>query len=419
MVTSNPARRPWSADQAVIHDLFGEHFNALWDFLGRLLRRQTEIEEVLVATFQRATDEISALSQSTTPRAWLFRTARQLALDLIEDDDRGLPVVFLRREGRAVDLDVIDRGRLQSGHLIAPAQRFAGVIWEAIADLNPDQYSLLDLALRQDLDPDEIAAVLEMPPDEASAMVERLRTGVEESITLYLIERVGRRRCPVLNSMLEEIGGSGLSPETRAMVARHVDGCSTCREIRAELPSPTTVIAAFARLRPPPGSYTMVQDVILQPDTVVSRGRGWSLPMVLGGALAILGGLLLLGASFGVAASDEPAADPVGEPGLTISFETEDGDPVPGVQIRVEIATPDGTETIERTTAGSGMVDLTGRGPGRYSVTLLSLPPELGTASSTPISDVEVDDQERIELVCTFRSSAFYQIRHESAQRPA
>ncbi len=419
MVSSNPARRPWSADQAVIYDLFGEHFNALWDFLGRLLRRQTEIEEVLVTTFQRAKDEIPALSQSTTPRAWLFKTARELALQQIEEDDRGLPVVFLRREGRAVDLDVIDRGRLQSGQLIAPAQRFAGVIWEAVADLNPDQYSLLDLALRQDLDPDEIAAVLGMPVDEATAMVERLRSGVEQSITLFLIERVGRRRCPVLTSLLEETGGSGLSPETRALVARHVDGCETCREIRSELPSPTAVISAFARLRPPPGSYTLVQDVVLQPETVGTRSRSWNLPLVLGGALAILGGLLLLGTSFGVAASDDQPDEPAGDPGLIISFETDSGAPVPGVVVRVEITTNDGTETIERTTAGSGMIDLTGHGPGHYALMLLSLPPELGASSSTPIADVDVDDGERVELVCTFRSSALHQIRHESVRQPA
>lgn len=425
MTTPQSTVDPWSAEQAEVFDLFQQHFNSLWDFLARLVRRQPAVEELLIATFQRARDEVANRPASVAPRAWLFGIARELALVHIEADNRPLPLTFQRINGRAVDLDWIDASRLPDEADQRAVRKSAATVWEEVAALNPRQYSLLDLTLRQGLSAEAVAGLLEMPVDDAYTMLQRLAAGVEESIDLFLITREARGQCPGLAVELRIGGGGpGLTAENRQAVVEHVASCPDCRKIKAALPSPLVVIAGFARLRPPPDAREAVLDTILQSRRDPHSRSAWNLPLVIGGVVAILGGLLLLGSTLSVAASEPAAAPAPTTTGLEARFQTVGGDPVPGVTVRIEITPAAGPpSTIERTTAGSGTLDLSDRGPGRYQLTIVNLPPELGTVVDTAIADVIVESHELVSLTGTIRETGSSSIarRGEEAgfQEPA
>jgi predicted DNA-binding protein YlxM (UPF0122 family) len=142
--------------------------------------------------------------------------------------------------------DQVDPDRLVQPEAAAEAREMSGLVWEAAVALDPKQYSLLDLHVRQGLDSAEIAQVLGVSKGNAYTMISRLKDTFESAVASLFMLRVGRRDCPELNRLLEEQSITALSPTVRKLVESHVADCEGCRERRRKLVSPANILGAFA-----------------------------------------------------------------------------------------------------------------------------------------------------------------------------
>lgn len=149
-------------------DAFGELYERysgrVYDFLLRMVRDEEEAADLMQETFIRAmkalaTEKAGGASFST----WLFTIARNLAITRIERRKRTVPLVQDEEEQEVEGANVyqvIDDDRFANPEEATGAKETAGLVWQAAAALDPKQYSLLDLHVRQGLDSAEIASVL-------------------------------------------------------------------------------------------------------------------------------------------------------------------------------------------------------------------------------------------------------------------
>ena len=127
----------------------------------------------------------------------------------------------------------------------------AGWVWQAARSQRPRDYSLLDLAVRRGLSADEIADATDMSHSGIYAILGRLRGLFEETFTSTLLYHRGREACLEVASLATQ--HAGLGPALRREIARHVEGCTACRQTRRSFPSPAELLAAFQPIEPPQG----------------------------------------------------------------------------------------------------------------------------------------------------------------------
>ncbi len=416
--------------QEAFAELYDRYFDRIFDFLSRMMRNRAEAEDVAQDTFIRAIRSIDRLESGNKFKSWLFTIARNTALNRIEREKRSRPLVFADDDGEDVELDLIDADRFGSPDEAAQAEAMAALVWEAAAGLSPKQYSLLDMHLRQGLDSAEIADVLGVTANNGYVMLNRLRAAVEESIGAYIMMREGRRHCPELDAALTDAGIASISPGARRLVRRHVAACEVCQEKQAEMVSPTAILGAFVPVQAGPdikaailsnvmnewpgnapvsdGGASAAQvttRVPVQTIPVAATRTAWYLTraFLIGAALATVGVILLLLALVNPFGSSETAAS--GPSGATVTFASEAGTPISGVELIVEYVAPgrDTPELIPVTTDENGRVDLAENGPGTYVLRIQSLPPEYQAADVSQVSAFTVDDGEQLDITGVFR----------------
>jgi len=151
-----------SGDQQAFALLYERHISAVYDFLARMLRDRTEAEDVTQEAFVRAMQSLGSLQQGKSFRGWIFTIARNSALNRIERRKRVRPLVssVAGDNNEDYELDIVDPSRFSDPAEAAGSDAVAALVWEAAAGLEPKQYALLDLHVRQGLDSAEIADVL-------------------------------------------------------------------------------------------------------------------------------------------------------------------------------------------------------------------------------------------------------------------
>jgi RNA polymerase sigma factor (sigma-70 family) len=416
--------------QEAFAELYNRYFDRIFDFLSRMLRNRAEAEDVAQDTFIRAINAIDRLESGNKFKSWLFTIARNTALNRIEREKRTRPLVFADDEGEDVELDLVDSDRFGSPDEAAQANAAAALVWEAAAGLSPKQYSLLDMHLRQGLDSAEIADVLGVTANNGYVMLNRLRNAVEESIGAYVMMREGRRHCADLDAALTEAGIASISPGARRLVRRHVEGCETCQKTQAEMISPTAILGAFVPIQAGPDVKAAIFSNVMdqwsgspsssdggssasQLTTRVPQAgarpaveqAAWHLSRAaLAGLLAALAGIALLLVAllnpFGSTSANVPGAA-----GATVTFQSEDGQPVSGVALIVEYTRPGGQTPTEIpvTTDGDGRIDLSETGPGTYVLRIEQLPPEYQAADLGQVSAFTVAEGEQLDITGVFR----------------
>lgn len=410
--------------------LYDRYFDRIYDFLARMLRNRTEAEDVAQDTFIRAINSIDRLESGHKFKSWLFTIARNTALNRIEREKRNRPLVFADDDGEDVELDLIDADRFGSPHEAAQAQATAALVWEAAAGLSPKQYSLLDMHLRQGLDAAEIADVLGVTANNGYVMLNRLRNAVEESIGAYIMMREGRRRCGDLDAALRDAGIASISPGARRLVRRHVESCEVCQRTQSEMVSPTAILGAFVPIQAAPDVKAAILSNVMQewggaqvdapaqaaqptariPQPAVGEAvhqAAWyaSRTFVASVALAALGVTLILVAVINPFDAPEAASS---TSGATVVFQTEAGEPVPGVDLVIEYLPPGASAPtlIPATTDAQGRVDLSDTGPGTYVLRIERLPEQFAAADLGQVSAFTVDPGEQLDITGTFRTRA-------------
>lgn len=241
-----------SGDNGAFAELYERHFDRVYDFSLRLVRDADEAADVAQETFLKAMAALSPKKHTAAFTTWVLTIARNTALNRLRSRKTVAPSLDEAVQPEAVYREV-DADRLGSPEEELQAKELAGLVWQAATALDPKQYSLLDLHLRQGLDSGEIAEVLGTTKNNAYVMMSRLKDGVEESITAFIMARRGRRECADLDDLLTGRGTVFFDADMRKVVARHIEACATCQEQRKKLVSPTTIFGALAAVAVPLG----------------------------------------------------------------------------------------------------------------------------------------------------------------------
>ncbi|HYH51329.1 MAG TPA: hypothetical protein VEG38_17415 [Acidimicrobiia bacterium] len=136
-----------------------------------------------------------------------------------------------------LDVDLIQAGAGSPDEL----QRLART---ATVLLDPIQRGCLDLALRQDLEGEELSEALGVAQGLASVSVQAAVDQAEHIIGAVMLVRVGRDDCPGLADIsLEAVGAP--ADKLAAAVVEHGESCTACADRRRALVPVTTLLAAL------------------------------------------------------------------------------------------------------------------------------------------------------------------------------
>lgn len=203
--------------------IFARYEAQVHDLAFAVLRDRKAAWEVVNATFSEASERLEGLQEPDRLLVWLLAIARFEAA-LIADGTAGLD--------RQPELPADDPERV---HL-------AGLVWEATADMPLRDRAMIDLALRQGLEGEDLADALGLEPAEGEGLRARMAL-LEKGLAGYLITRQADRRCPDLPLVLRGWDGH-FTPGAAGGIAAHVSACRVCEQSRSALPSPFALYAS-------------------------------------------------------------------------------------------------------------------------------------------------------------------------------
>jgi hypothetical protein len=116
--------------------------------------------------------------------------------------------------------------------------------------LDPVQRGCLDLALRQDLEGEDLSEALGVAPGLASVSVQSAIDQSEHVIGAVLLTRVGHADCPGLAEIAADAVGAP-AEKLAAAVLEHDQGCDACGDRRRALVPVTTLLASFPAAEAP------------------------------------------------------------------------------------------------------------------------------------------------------------------------
>ncbi len=248
------AARSMKGDKEAFADLYERHFDRVYDFVLRLTRNEAEAADVAQDTFMKLLSGQSPRPPQVSFKAWLMTVARNATIDRVRRDRRleAMPEVETEEEQEPAFHHVAavpDASPEQS----AMSEELASLVWQAARGLNASEYALLDLNLRQHLEPDEIAQALGTSRGNVYTMLSRLRDALEEAVTALLLVRRGRRECSEVDAILTKMGAEGeLTPRVRRAISRHAAGCATCGTNRRRYASAAELFGALIPVLPSP-----------------------------------------------------------------------------------------------------------------------------------------------------------------------
>lgn len=238
--------------------LYDRYADRLCDFVSSVLHDRDEAADVVHDTFLVAGARLHQLGEPVKLRSWLYAIARHEALRRVGRRQREEPVEVL--EMTATAPEPVESAR---------QTELAELVAAAAAGLNPRDRVVLDLHLRHGLEGAELGDAIGVSAGHAYVLLSRLRDQVERSLGALLVARLGRRDCDELATLLSAWDGR-FSPLVRKRVARHVDGCDTCRERRRQVASPLALLSTV----PPVTAPALLRDRVLNDVKLTSHEGG-------------------------------------------------------------------------------------------------------------------------------------------------
>lgn len=220
-------------------DIYDRYSERIYTFLRTVMRNPEDAADVLQETFISAGVRIHQLKNPEKLRPWLYAIARHKALRSLSRAKQHEPL-----EGVEVADQAADPSKTAS------QDELAELIQAAAEGLSPRDRVLLDLHLRQGLEGQELGLALGVSAGHAHVMLSRMRDQVERSMGALLVARLGRKDCIELKTILIDWDGH-FTTTWRKRVARHVDGCATCGNLRKKALSPVSLLSTIPFLKPP------------------------------------------------------------------------------------------------------------------------------------------------------------------------
>ncbi len=226
-------RRFVAGDDVAFDALYRAYVRPVHDYVLGIARNRQAAEDITSATFLRALEQRATLRDPAAFRGWLFRIAHNSAVNQVS---RMVPTAPLPPDAPFVAND-------PTPDVVAHQRETAALVWNAASSLEPNQFAVLDLALRKGLSSAEIGEALGLSPAQASLALHRAREALGNAVRFLVVAR-RRRHCERLAELVPE-GVRALSPEQRVSVDRHVRRCPTCQRAATALTRPAELFGAI------------------------------------------------------------------------------------------------------------------------------------------------------------------------------
>ncbi|CAN5853542.1 hypothetical protein BH23ACT12_BH23ACT12_04350 [soil metagenome] len=233
-------RAACEGDKQAFADIYDRYSDRIYSFLCAVVRNREDAADLLQDTFLAAAARLDQLRDPEKLRPWLYAIARHLAMK------------SLKRAGRQDPLDDdFELADTSAGPSEVAAQiELAVLLQDAAEGLGVQDRVVLDLHLRQGLEGQELGDALGVTPGHAYVMLSRMRDQVERSLGALLVARQGSKDCRKLEALLKPWDGR-FTATWRKRVARHVDNCDICGELRKRVLSPVSMLGAIPLIAAP------------------------------------------------------------------------------------------------------------------------------------------------------------------------
>ncbi|HTU74426.1 MAG TPA: sigma-70 family RNA polymerase sigma factor [Trebonia sp.] len=226
VVASIVARKPEGLAAA-----YDRYAAALYTYCRSITADPADAADAVQDTFVLAASRIDTLRDPDKLRSWLYAIARNECLRLLRD----------KKHTQATDEvpEVTDAGV----DLSADAERAEKValVQQALDGLNPGEREVIELQLRHELEPAEMADVLGVSRNHVHSLLSRARQQLEACLAVLLVGRLGKEECRELSQLLADWDGQ-LTVLLRKRVSRHIEQCGTCTGRRAVVLTPAALL---------------------------------------------------------------------------------------------------------------------------------------------------------------------------------
>ncbi len=224
---------------------YDRYADPLFTYCRSLLGDTAEAADAVQDTFVITAARLDGLQDPQRLRAWLFAVARGECLRVLRSKTRTQPppeapvtdgTDHAGEAGSADDADTAGGESEEAGRA-----RLRELFECASTGLGPDEREVIELRLRQGLEPGEVATVLGVSRGRAHTLLTRAEDQLETCLGVLLVGRAGRDECAELGSMLTGWDGR-LTATLSKRVGRHIEHCSACSARRAVELRPSTML---------------------------------------------------------------------------------------------------------------------------------------------------------------------------------
>lgn len=203
---------------AHIFDVYGAR---LFDYCHALLRDRAAAADALNDALIAVQAHVTKLRDAERFRGWLYAIARNECLRMLRGPGLNRP----RQEApEQVDLMLDAEARTM-------LQETRQLVHGALSGLNAQEREAVDLALRHDLEVEDLAGALALTGEQAAQLLEGARVELDNALAAAIVARTGRGDCPTVAALVDSWEGP-ISPLIRKKLTRHIDSCPTCHERR-------------------------------------------------------------------------------------------------------------------------------------------------------------------------------------------
>jgi RNA polymerase sigma factor (sigma-70 family) len=177
-------RRSAADDQEAFSALFARHRDGLQGFLFRKLRSYEDAEDAVTLTFSNAWRARSTFRGEASGKAWLYRIATRVALDMLRARRRR--PAELELDARPVDLlEPFDDVTVDPIAVTVDAERVAGTraaVGQALDRLPDDERLLLRLFYFDEYNYDQISHLLGVSRSQVRGRLHRIRGRIRKDL---------------------------------------------------------------------------------------------------------------------------------------------------------------------------------------------------------------------------------------------
>ena len=211
-----------AGDPEGLAEAYDRYADPLYKYCRSMLSDPADAADAVQDTFVIAASRLAGLREPERLRAWLYAVARNECLRVP------------RPAKRAPELDGVQDATDEVAGVGEDAERakLRALLRDAVGGLSPAEREVIELQLRQGLEPAEVAAVLGVSRNHAHSLLTRARNQLEACLGVLLASRAGREECGRLAGLLTGWDGR-LTVPLRKRVGRHIERCPTCFTRRA------------------------------------------------------------------------------------------------------------------------------------------------------------------------------------------